>query len=354
MLRLRYLPVLAALAALSACDRDEAPVDLDGAIPPLDGSASDAASDACYREGADGSNNVDAEPTGLARGVGPVRICGAVDVGHPGGVFLDVDTYEIAVTVAGPAVVRLTAPGAGALTRFDLIVRNETGRLAVGRVFGGLGVAVLPLSAGSHVIAVEAQGPAQTPIPYQIEIVDDEPTARCPIDSGPMIDYREADESGAGHRANDVVAVRTTPAILTNLTALATDAPEMTSLAVSAGGRKNITGLSADVVPADDPYHDRDTFAVYTGQSTNLLEVRAAWPGTAADLDVFLFEAEHADDPIGRPIQLFTGELQVTAVKPSTLYWIWVGGSARSSQLPASYVLSICGHEVAVGAGLSH
>jgi hypothetical protein len=139
--------------------------------------------------------------------------------------------------------------------------------------------------------------------------------------------------------------------LVTGLTTVTTDAPEPTQLAASAGGRKTIAGWSASVAAVEDAYHDRDTFAVYTGQNTNLLEVRAVWPGTVADLDLFIFEAEHADDPMGRPVQLFTGELLVTAVKPATQYWIWVGGSARSSQLPAAYTLAICGHEVAIGSG---
>jgi len=343
------------VVALAACGgaSDDSPSGVDAAAVQ-DSNRGDAVNDPCYRELHDPRNGTSAEPTGLARGVGPVAICGAIEIDHPGGRFLDVDQYEIAVTLGGNAVVRLVAPGASALTRVDLIVNNASGRIATGRVVGGLGVIVLPLAAGSHTLVVEAQGSASAAVPYQIEIVDDDPALRCPIAGDPRGDYHEADERAAGNRANDVVSVRTEPALLTSLTALSTDAPELTKLAVSSGGRQLIDGVSADVATAGDDYHDRDTFAVYTGQGTNLLELRARWPGTSADLDLFVFEADHADDPMGRPVQLVTGELLVTAVKPRTLYWIWVGGSTRSAQLPAAYTLAICGHELALGAGFSH
>lgn len=333
--------------ALLGCDDDEG--SSADASPGNDGGANDGTVDPCFRERDDPRNNTNPEATGLALGVGRVAICGAIEVDHPGGVFLDVDQYELAVTVNGPAVVRLTSPGAGALTRVDMIVKNSSGRLTVARVHAGLGIAVLPLGTGSHTIAIEAQGQASSPVPYRIEVVDDDPAARCPIDGTPVPDYRETDERGL--RANDVVTVRTSPAILTNLTASTSDAPEPTQLAVSAGSRKTIAGTSADLAPVEDAYHDRDTFAVYTGQSINLLEVRAVWPGAVADLDLFVFEAERADDPMGRPVELLSGELLATAVKPATLYWIWVGGANGASQYPASYSLAICGHEVAIGAG---
>ena len=348
---LRIAMAIALTLALLACSDDEG-ASLDGAIGS-DASPGDGALDPCFREADDRRNSTDPEATGLAVGVGRVAICGAIEVDHPGGVFLDVDQYELAVTVNGPAVVRLTAPGAGALTRVDMIVKNTSGRLAVARVHAGLGIAVLPLAAGTHVIAVEAQGPAASPVPYQIEIVDDDPMARCAIGASPVPDYQEAAD-GAAARGNDVVSVRTSPAVLTNLTASTADGPEPTGLAVSIGGRKTIVGTSADVAPVDDPYHDRDTFAIYTGQSINLLEVRAVWPGAVADLDLFVFEADRADDPMGRPVELLGGELLVTAVKPATPYWIWVGGANGASRYPAAYAIAICGHEVAIGAGRSY
>jgi hypothetical protein len=41
----------------------------------------------------------------------------------------------------------------------------------------------------------------------------DDPAARCPLLPGAALDYREADEAGAGHRANDVVAVELGPLV---------------------------------------------------------------------------------------------------------------------------------------------
>ena len=99
------------------------------------------------------------------------------------------------------------------------------------------------------------------------------------------------------------------------------------------------------MAPAGDDYHDRDAFAVYTGQTTNFLEIRAGW-ASASDLDVFVFEADAPTDPLGSPSAAVVGELVVTAVKPATLYWIWIGGATRSAALPASYTMAVCGYEL--------
>lgn len=343
--------VCALAVVLAACPGDDRPGDVDGG--GVDGSTSDGAPDGCYRETDDRGNGTSPEPTGLSLGVGRVAICGSVDVGHPGSTYLDIDRYQVAVSTTGPAVLRIVAPAAAVLDRVDVFVRSGASAIALARVQAGLGVTLLPLSPGDYSIAIEAQGSAGVPIDYQLELVDDEWALRCPIGADPpAADYRESDESAAGHRANDVVSVRLAPAIVTGLTMLSADAPEETLLAVSAGGRKLVTGVSADVAPVEDPFHDRDTFALYTGQSTNLLEVRATWTGGLADLDLFVFEADQAGDPMGRPAISVTGELLATAVKPSTRYWIWVGGAGRSSRLPAPYTLAICGRELPVGPGL--
>lgn len=345
----RLLSIVAAAGLVGpalACGGDDSAVDPDAGTS-ADAVGGDAVIETCYRERDDRANGASPEATGLAFGESWVEICGQIDVDHPGGAFLDADQYEVAVTLARPAVLRLSAPGAATLDRLDLVVKENGARIAVGRVIGGFGIAVLPLAAGSYTIGVEALGSPDAPVPYQIAVIDDEPAMRCPVSAAP-VDYREADESAAGHRANDVVAVRIAPVLLTQPTLNPNDQPETTGLAVSSGSRVTIAGTSAGVEPVDDTYRDRDTFAVYTGQGTNLLEVRAVWPGAVADLDVFAFEAERAEDAMGRPVQLLTGELLVTAVKPSTLYWIWVGG-APGSQLPAGYSLSICGHEVGIG-----
>lgn len=347
--RLRYAFALA--LALAACS-DGAGGDDTADAGGTDGPTDDGTPDLCYREVNDRGNGADPEATGLSLGVGRVAICGDIDVDHPGATYLDIDRYEVAVSTGGPAVLRFVAPAAGALDRVDVLVRSGGSVVAVARVHGGIGVTLLPLTPGLYTVSIEAEGASGIDVAYQLELVDDDPAARCPIGAQPPpADYVEADESAAGHRANDVVSVRVAPAIVTGLTAIATDAPEDTVLAVSAGGRKSIAGVSADVEPAEDPYHDRDTFAFYTGQSTNVLEVRAAWSGALADLDLFVFEADRPGDPMGRPAVSLTGEILATAVKPSTRYWIWVAGAGRSTRLPAPYRIAMCGRELPVGPG---
>jgi hypothetical protein len=36
----------------------------------------------------------------------------------------------------------------------------------------------------------------------------------------------------------------------------------------------------------------------------------------------------------------------VTAVEPQTEYWLWVGGSRRSTSLPVTYTVHVCGREI--------
>jgi hypothetical protein len=315
-----------------------------------DSGADDAGSDSCYREAHDGDNATTAEATGLSRGLGPVAICGTIAHNHPSGGVLDVDGYQIAATVAGPVVVRITAPGSSALDRVDLDLAIGGDLLRV-RVLGGVGIGVLSMPVGSHTLTVAARGQSPTDVPYQIEIVDDDPDLRCADLTGPL-DYTEHDEASTGHRSNDMVAIETGPPLAASATPTTTDQAEQTVRAVSAVGRTILSGSSAAVGSAGDDYLDRDCYAVYTGQTTNVLEIRSAWTGTA-DLDVYVFESEQLDDPLGSPMAAVTGELVITAVKPSTLYWIWIGANRRSTSLPASYRIAMCGREL-TPAGFAH
>ncbi|MEZ4402464.1 MAG: hypothetical protein R3B06_20745 [Kofleriaceae bacterium] len=332
------------LVFAAACGGDGPGVTSPDAAVSSDATAGDATAGDCYQEADDLGNQTTPEATGLGFGVSPVMICGSIAVGHPGPSELDVDRYQLTVTTADTALVRLTAPAAAGLDRVEVIVTTSEGVTTRARVLGGLGAAVLALPIGAHTLTVSAVGSAAGDVPYRLTVVSDDPALRCPL-AGTGVDYREADEGAAGHRANDMVAVVNRPQLTTSATADPDDRPEPTMRAVSAGGQTVLSGTSADVEPAGDDYHDRDTFAVYTGQTTNQLELRAGWGGPA-DLDVLVFEAEHADDPLGAPIPSITGELLVTAVKPSTLYWVWIGGSSRSTTLPADYRLAVCGREV--------
>lgn len=338
------LVTTALVSALALACGDDPGVEVD-ARPPVDATVADAVADDCYRERDDVGNAATAEETGLVRGVSAVALCGTISADHPSDGVLDVDRYQVAVATAGPTLVRVSAPGAGAIERVEVVVESAAGVVTRARVIGGVGVAVVSLPVGAHTITLTAIGAATAPVAYRMTLVDDQPAARCPIQVAAP-DYRERDESGAGHRANDTVAVQTGP-LVTALTPTTADAPEPTQLAVSAGGRATLSGTSADVGSDGDDYHDRDTYAVYTGQATNLLELRASWVG-AADLDVLVFEADKAADPLGLPVSTVTGELAVTAVKPSTRYWIWIGGAGRSTALPVNYTLAVCGSELPV------
>lgn len=336
------LAVIAA-ATLLACGGDDGGTSpLDGR-PLADGAVSDALPGDCYQEQAELANDETPEGTGLVVGSVGTTICGVVAIDHSGGAKLDVDRYLVTVVTPVPVTVRLSAPGAAVLERLELELDGPGPGTIRARVVGGLGVAIAQLGPGAHTIAVLPTGLSPAPIPYKIASEPDQPALRCPIGAAAP-DYREVDETGAGHRANDMVAVHGAP-LASMATASTADHAEDTQRAVSAVGRVVLAGSSADVASDGDDYHDRDTFALYTGQTTNFLEVRAAWAG-AADLDVLVFEAEQADDPLGAPVATVSGDLVVTAVKPATLYWIWVGGSTRSAALPAAYQLAVCGREL--------
>lgn len=334
---------LSVLLLLAACGGDDGTSTVDGAIG-VDAFPSDASVDDCYREALDATNGDVAEPTGVVVGGVARAICGAVDVDHRGvGGVLDRDRYAVTLVTSATVVIRLSAPGAIGLERLQLEIATATGGVIGARAIGGLGVAIAQLPAGTHELTVTALGASAGAIPYRLVIAPDDPAARCPLASVNP-DYREADESAAGHRANDMVQVHGMPPI-SGATPTTADRPEDTQRAVSSVGRVVLAGSSADVASAGDDYHDRDAFAVYTGQTTNFLELRAGWTG-AADLDVLVFEADKADEPLGAPTATVAGELVVTSVKPATLYWVWIGGSTRSAALPASYLLAVCGREL--------
>lgn len=346
MSRLSFVFVIGiAVAACGGGGDDEAVID--GALAP--DSSGDGANQDCRGEGDDDRNGDTAEPTGLTFAGARIAQCGSIDLGHAQGDLIDRDRYQLTVAPAAPVVVRLTAPLAGAVERLELRVDEAGGTpRAVARVRAGNAVSTLLLPQGEYHITVEARGaPAMSVVPYRIEVFGDQPAMRCPPMPGGTI-HMERDESAAGHRANDVVEARDAPPILATQATSESDDPDATGKAASAGERFAITGTSASVASAGDDYHDRDTFSFYTGATTNQLDVRVVWTGGLADLDVLVFEAGKADDPMGTPTAALIGEeVVVTSVEPSKEYWLWVGGSSRSTSLPTAYAVHVCGREIA-------
>ena len=334
--------------AVAACGGDDGSALPDGAPLP-DGGDGDGGAD-CYRERDDRDNGVEVEATALGFAGDRLAICGAIDGGHASGDLVDVDRFALAVTPGGPMVIRLMAPLGSQLDTIDLALEDAAAAdvpVGLGRFRAGHAVTVLTVPAGDYVVRVESRGQLGSgQVPYRIEIYADDPAQRCAETTGSPT-HTELDESGAGHRANDVVEVRFAPALTAALTA-ADDAPDGTGEAVSAGGRMSIAGLSAEVASAGDDYRDRDTYVFYTGATTNQIDVRATWDGDDNDLDLLVFEADGgAAAPLGTPRVGSDGEVTVTAVKPSTQYWLWVGGAQGSASLPARYAVYVCGREIA-------
>ncbi len=329
------------------CGGDDVGGMADGALFP-DGRTGDGGAGDCHAERDDLGNGAVAEATGLGYGGARIAICGSVDDGHAGGSVVDVDRYQVTVAEGGPVVVRLTALLGGQLARLELIVRDADETLVtVARFRAGHAVTALVLPSGAYTLAVEAGGtPVAADVPYRVEVYADQPDLRCPAVTSPAT-HTELDEIAAGHRRNDVLDVWQLPTLRAALTSGADTADEI-SRAVSANGRIAIAGLSAAVTTTGDDYRDRDTFALYTGATTNQLDLRAVWPGDGNDLDLLVFEANTVTEPMGTPTRALVGdELLLTAVRPSTQYWLWIGGSRRSTALPASYVVHVCGREIA-------
>lgn len=337
---------LLALALAAGCGGDDNLAVLDGATAPDAGS--DGAPPDCHAEVDDNRNGSSAEPTGAVFGGQRIAVCGNVDVDSPSGDLVDLDLYQVTVSPAAPVVVRLTAPLGGEVQRLDLIVRDANGPRSIARLRAGNAVTALLLQQGEYTLGVEAHDDAAvTTFPYRIEMYADNPSARCPPMAGGTI-HAERDESASGHRANDVIEVRQQPPILSaTATADTSDAADPTGQAATAGSRFAITGTSAGVTSTGDEYRDRDTFSLYTGATTNQLDIRVVWTGGIADLDVLVFEEGKPTDPMGTPSTALIGEeVVVTAVAPQSQYWLWVGGSKRSTTLPVNYSVHVCGREI--------
>ena len=89
-------------------------------------------------------------------------------------------------------------------------------------------------------------------------------------------------------------------------------------------------------------YQDEDTYELTTDADTNELAVRLDWDGGTADLDYVVFESD-AQKPLvtSNLAALNGGELAMFAVKPSTKYWLWIGGVKGS--MATAYRATVCG-----------
>lgn len=344
-MRAPSLPLVLAASLLAACG-DDAPTQPD-APAGIDAAIDAPAGDGCdHAEAADLTNDDVPPATGSPEQTGLVIddrrvVCGSFDHTHfDGDITVDVDGYV--VTVAADTDVLVRIHGAGAET-IDLVGIDVYGGAALDQLVGSTsfygehGVAALRLPAGTYEVVAFALAGAAIPasIPYRLDLRPDNPAARCSeLTAG---GYPEAND-GASNDGNDVITIPSgaPPA----LTTAATDAPEPTGATLMPAVRQRLSGTIADIATPDQ-YEDKDTFAFATGAATNELAVQLAWP-TAANLDMVLFEAGTAEPVVRAIATTASPEVKTFSVKPSTSYWLLVGGKAGGTGLPAAYGATLC------------
>jgi hypothetical protein len=339
--------------------------------PAPDGVMPDAAPPPCsYTERADASNDPTAdpatdprpEPTLITVGARPQTLCGTIDRGHFNADTRTVDADAYRVTAEAPAdlLVRFSGvPEAGVMVEFSVFVFTTDDNPTL--LYGGSnnpiirdhGAFLLSLPAGTYDVVVAARGPAdlETAFDYKVQIAPDGP-ARCAAITAPANYTESADGTGAdpdgGNHGNDVIAVDFDLDPAFQLTASTADAAEPTGITIDTVAAIRIAGSIADV-DADDDYLDRDTYLIRTGPATGELTLRLGWASPRADLNYLVFPADPTGEvgEVGDSLRFDgTEEYNVVAVKPSSAYWIWVGGHDGSVDLPATYDLSICGAPV--------
>jgi hypothetical protein len=185
--------------------------------------------------------------------------------------------------------------------------------------------------------------PYTRPQPYQITFTRFTGSCQLPI-AGAAGNYTERDESGSGHRANDMFSVTWSPSLGVTPT-VAMDVPESTGLVVANGTRFVLRGKSALVSPVDD-YLDRDTFEFSTGNDVSIVYVRANWAPGKGDMDLLFIEldgdtthvtawATASSDP----------EEHGFRVKPNTRYWIWAAQINQGTPGALDYAIALCGNK---------
>ena len=301
----------------------------------------DNASPCDYTEAADATNDTTAETTGLSVGTGASHICGAFDQLHFTSTTqsADDDRYRITVTVATPLLIDVFV-GDGVEILTGVTVRFfDTSPLPVLLAeakpsITDHGAFIVTLPPGDYDMAIvgDAIGELQgDPIQYRVRM---SPMPACDATTG-AANYTEKNDVGG---ANDTVAVDFTKD--PSFTAMASTSPEATSLSIDPGNSAAIAG-AIDTNARSDQYLDRDTYEITTGEDSNELAVRLEWDGAASDLDYLVFEASTMSPVVASNLSSNSGpELQMFAVKPSTKYWLWVGGFQGS--MATNYRATVC------------
>jgi len=310
----------------------DAPTQIDGPVTP----------GCAYTESADGTNNT--SPSAEATNVtAPNSICGSVNNGHFNMNIVDIDTYKVTVAADSDLLVNVTGTGLSGLARVVIQVGSTAGmQKNLGIVEGDHGTVSVRLAPGDYVFAVTGLNAADitAPIDYKIAIVTDTPATRCAKVTA-AANFTEANDGGQNN-GNDVLSVDEAANPATRLTASTTDAPEPSNVTANAGTNYRITGSSAAVDPADD-YEDRDTFLLTTGATTNQLSVRLNWASTTVDFDYKFLPAGSTISVTGGLATANTeDEFQTFAVKPNTMYWLWIGAYDGATGQPAIYDATIC------------
>lgn len=308
---------------------------------PLFAACGDNGSPCDYTEVDDVANGTTAEITGLSVGTGASHICGAFDQLHFSSATqsADDDRYRVSVTVATPLLIDVYV-GDGLQILSGVTVRFfDTSTLPVliaeakpSITDHGAFIVTLPVGDYDMVVVGDAIGELQgDPIPYRVRM---SPMPSCDAATG-AANYVETNDVGG---ANDTVAVDFTKD--PSFTAMTSTSPEATSLSIDPGNSASITG-ALDTRARTDQYLDRDTYEITTGDDANELAVRLEWDGASSDLDYLVFEASTMLPVVASNVSSNTGpELQMFAVKPSTKYWLWVGGFQGSTA--ATYRATVC------------
>jgi hypothetical protein len=303
-----------------------------------------------YTETVDATNNTTAEISGLTIGTQSGSLCGQIDGGHfdPTSKTVDVDSYTVAVSGTAELIVQFEDSTPAGLTDFQVAIFDTAANptlLNAGDYNGSLGdhgayLAELPAGNYNVVVSATAMTDIAAAIPYKVHLVADQPTTRCGDLTGMPVDYTEAND-GASNKGNDVVLVDFSKNPSFTMT---TSTPEPTALTVDPTKTFHISGSSATVAAGTDRYLDRDTYLIATGAATNELSIRLDWPGSTADLDYVVFEANMLTPNVAATLTSTTqDEFATFAVKPSTSYWVWIGAYKGSTGTPIAYDAAVCG-----------
>jgi hypothetical protein len=301
-------------------------------------------SDGCdYTEQSDLTNDTTEQGTSELTGLSFTSrtvVCGSIDHTHfDGDITVDGDSFTLDNATESDVIVRFVAPNASSVEIIGVDVYSGTTRRGTATYYGNHGVVSAHLPAGPfELIPLAFNGDQITnPIPYRIEVIVDTPDTRCPeVTTGGYMEQND----GAQDTGNDVFAYPVgSPVAFTASTA---DAPEVTNLAIAANINYRLAGEAANVTAADK-YEDTDTYEVAT-LATNELTIRLTWPTAGANLDWYLYEKNTSMPTVltGSTTMTGTSEMQLTAVKPNTMYWLTIG-AVTGTTVPATYNATLCG-----------